>query len=356
MIIKIYQPFRILLISILAALLGLSPRMKAEDEPGAGSNPDSGRQEIGGTDERDEGDKGDLSSADLKPRITSIAFTEPQIVTLTWLSDPRGQYMVESSRDLTNWEILADGVVSSGRFTELSVDATQTVNYYRVTRFGIEGQDWDGDGLSDIEEIFRFGTDPFNPDTDGDGFDDGQEVASNTDPTDPNSFPGEDNGNGDDCDDEPDECPSFEDFFGPKLKQVVEFAENNGSEVSGKDFFHVHILTLKYEEGPEELYVKKYAGLLGHAHEYDRQRSRTEDNFNIFLPKCGEPRFFGSTETVTARHLRLALPEQIHFRYCDPDEETLPEGIYVIQCGEKYLCFGLRGNWPEGDPALGVLR
>jgi hypothetical protein len=266
--------------------------------------------------------------------------------------------MVESSRDLTNWEILADGVVSSGRFTELSVDATQTVNYYRVTRLGIEGQDQDSDGdtLSDFEEIFRFGTDPFNPDTDGDGSDDGQEVDSNTDPTDPNSFPGEDNGNGDDCDDEPDECPSFEDFFGPKLKQVVEFAENNGSEVSGKDFFHVHILTLKYEEGPEELYVKKYEGLLGHAHEYDRQRSRTEDNFNIFLPKCGEPRFFGSTETVTARHLRLALPEQIHFRYCDPDEETLPEGIYVIQCGEKYLCFGLRGNWPEGDPALGVLR
>jgi hypothetical protein len=99
--------------------------------------------------------------------------------------------MVESSRDLTDWEILAEGVVSDGRFTELSVDATQTVNYYRVTRFGIEGQDWDGDGLSDIEEIFRFGTDPFNPDTDGDGFDDGQEVASNTDPTDPNSFPWE---------------------------------------------------------------------------------------------------------------------------------------------------------------------
>ena len=33
------------------------------------------------------------------------------------------------------------------------------------------------------------GTDPANADTDGDGFDDGLEVAHGTDPTDPLSFP-----------------------------------------------------------------------------------------------------------------------------------------------------------------------
>ena len=42
-------------------------------------------------------------------------------------------------------------------------------------------KDFDGDGLSDSEEI-SFGTDPHNPDTDGDGFRDGVEVKSGYDP------------------------------------------------------------------------------------------------------------------------------------------------------------------------------
>lgn len=42
-------------------------------------------------------------------------------------------------------------------------------------------EDFDGDGLSDSEEI-SFGTDPYNPDTDGDSFGDGVEVNSGFDP------------------------------------------------------------------------------------------------------------------------------------------------------------------------------
>ncbi len=42
-------------------------------------------------------------------------------------------------------------------------------------------QDFDGDGLSDSEEI-SFGTDPHNPDTDGDSYGDGIEVSSGFDP------------------------------------------------------------------------------------------------------------------------------------------------------------------------------
>jgi len=41
--------------------------------------------------------------------------------------------------------------------------------------------DFDGDGLSDSEEI-SFGTDPHNPDTDGDGYGDGVEINSGFDP------------------------------------------------------------------------------------------------------------------------------------------------------------------------------
>ena len=45
--------------------------------------------------------------------------------------------------------------------------------------------DMDGDALLDVEEA-TIGTDPLNPDTDGDGFDNGQEVLRmGTDPLDP---------------------------------------------------------------------------------------------------------------------------------------------------------------------------
>jgi len=55
---------------------------------------------------------------------------------------------------------------------------------YRIVRFE---KDSDGDGLTDKEEL-EIGTDPNNPDTDGDGLYDGQEVMEyKTDPLDPDT-------------------------------------------------------------------------------------------------------------------------------------------------------------------------
>lgn len=44
--------------------------------------------------------------------------------------------------------------------------------------------DWDGDGLSDEDELTKYGTDPLSKDSDGDGSDDGDEVARGADPLD----------------------------------------------------------------------------------------------------------------------------------------------------------------------------
>lgn len=48
-----------------------------------------------------------------------------------------------------------------------------------------DGEDRDGDGISDEHEILVTGTDPENPDSDGDGLGDGVEVAHHMNPLDP---------------------------------------------------------------------------------------------------------------------------------------------------------------------------
>jgi hypothetical protein len=49
--------------------------------------------------------------------------------------------------------------------------------------------DFDGDNLNNQDEGIIYLTDPFDPDTDGDGYDDGEEVENGSDPLDPTSTP-----------------------------------------------------------------------------------------------------------------------------------------------------------------------
>lgn len=52
---------------------------------------------------------------------------------------------------------------------------------------GVEALDSDGDTLPDEREIAEYGTDPHNPDTDGDALNDGLEVRTTTDPRNPDT-------------------------------------------------------------------------------------------------------------------------------------------------------------------------
>ena len=49
--------------------------------------------------------------------------------------------------------------------------------------------DTDGDGLSDGDEVLKYHTNPLKPDTDGDGYSDGDEVRAGSNPLDPLSTP-----------------------------------------------------------------------------------------------------------------------------------------------------------------------
>lgn len=62
----------------------------------------------------------------------------------------------------------------------------------------LETADFDGDGLTNWDELTIYLTDPLNPDTDGDGLPDGWEVGNNLDPNDATG----DNGAGGDPDDD----------------------------------------------------------------------------------------------------------------------------------------------------------
>ena len=61
--------------------------------------------------------------------------------------------------------------------------------YLDEIRVDLEGSDPDGDGVSGIREELALGSDPFLPDTDGDGSDDLAELEGGTDPRDPSDLP-----------------------------------------------------------------------------------------------------------------------------------------------------------------------
>ena len=52
--------------------------------------------------------------------------------------------------------------------------AVTQVNYGILT---VQGNDTDNDGLTDVQETNLYNTDPNNPDTDGDGIQDGTELG-----------------------------------------------------------------------------------------------------------------------------------------------------------------------------------
>lgn len=90
------------------------------------------------------------------------------------------------------WEerVFTFGAVSAQTaltFTSLNASSGgPALDNVRIERIAAPGQDSDGDGLSNAEEL-ALGTDPSDPDSDNDGLDDGQDIAFGTDPLAPDT-------------------------------------------------------------------------------------------------------------------------------------------------------------------------
>ena len=113
---------------------------------------------------------------DAEPASGVLKLTETVIgveqLQLHGLGDHAGRVLTSltiRSSDSPNYGV---GVVSAARLSTDPLDP-----------------DSDGDGLLDGEEVNVHASNPLDGDTDGDGFADGEEVAQNTDPLDSQSFP-----------------------------------------------------------------------------------------------------------------------------------------------------------------------
>ena len=83
----------------------------------------------------------------------------------------------------SEWECLTTNLALSGGvgvYEDANISSNARVRFYAVAN----RLDSDGDGLTDGAEIFIHRTDPGNPDTDGDGWSDTDELAEETDPLD----------------------------------------------------------------------------------------------------------------------------------------------------------------------------
>ncbi len=110
-------------------------------------------------------------------------------ITVTWESCSSHLYGVYTKEDLAStnrwaaqlWMVGEEGTSS---WTDTNA-APLTARFYKVWRLTLNGDDDDGDGLSNADEYNTYGTAPGNPDTDGDGMPDGWEFQYGFNPLNP---------------------------------------------------------------------------------------------------------------------------------------------------------------------------
>ncbi|MHA1681184.1 MAG: PKD domain-containing protein [Promethearchaeota archaeon] len=140
----------------------------------------------------------DIPVADFSANVTTIIVGECVEFTFTGNSGDTGESYEWDFGDSTPNDTSAQPAHcynSSGTYSVTLVIIDGDGDSDELTRNGyisvlIAGDDDDNDGLTNSEEIHQYNTDPLDPDTDGDGSTDGEEVEAGTDPLDDTKKPG----------------------------------------------------------------------------------------------------------------------------------------------------------------------
>jgi|GEM_PF-1932198 len=152
----------------------------ASSQPAGAFAPDSGRMMLLG------GDPCTITNEAQPFAMLGIWPETNGWMTVIWESCSDHAYVVQARAEMTNtwWEPLAvvPGEDAWTSWSDTNAPAFEH-RFYRVTRLDPAG-DFDGDGLSNGNEL-AIGSDPTNPDTDGDGLLDGDDPN----PLDPNVGP-----------------------------------------------------------------------------------------------------------------------------------------------------------------------
>lgn len=149
--------------------------------------------------------------------IDGTAFGGTMPYTYNWIWDEEPDEIYSTDEDI--FDLVPD------TFYLAVIDIKGCIDTICVDVPGVPlGDDSDGDGLSDYEELNTYDTDPFDTDSDDDGLEDGEEVFdTGTDPADSDS---DDDGLSDgtedgltstdpnDPDSDDDGCSDFDEFFG----------------------------------------------------------------------------------------------------------------------------------------------
>ncbi len=102
--------------------------------------------------------------------------------TLSWWGQAGMYYYILWSEDLVTWNYYPSLVLGTGAIASFNTP-TNATRFFLKLEAHPTSTDSDGDGLTDVDEVTRYHTDPHNPDTDGDGLTDGYEVrVSRTNP------------------------------------------------------------------------------------------------------------------------------------------------------------------------------
>ena len=133
----------------------------------------------------------------LKAQVPQPSPTLSPGASNTWNLDWEGVYgrgyFLQHSDDLVSWQYFPIMEMGWGSTIPYGF-ASSAERFFVRLRYTDDTSDfywgdYDGDGISNWEEIHTHGIDPFNADTDGDGVPDGAELGAGTDPTDNESAP-----------------------------------------------------------------------------------------------------------------------------------------------------------------------